>query len=265
MTGPLVVVERADAIAEVRIDRPDALNALSSRVLAELDAAFGTLAANPGVRAVVLTGTGERAFCAGADLHELDGLTAAEAHDLIRRGQRVMSAVESLGRPVIAMVNGLALGGGFELVLSCTFPVLSTRASLALPEAGLGLIPGYGGTQRLTRVVGSARAAYLMLSGERIDAERAHAMGLTPVAPVPPEELRARTFEIVETIASKGPTACLSILESLRLGRDPALELALAVEAGHAARAIVSTEAAEGVAAFREKRAPRFADGGGPA
>jgi enoyl-CoA hydratase len=258
VTDTLVAVTEVGPVTEIRIDRPETHNALNRQVLAELESAFAAVSADRSRRAVVVTGTGPRAFSAGADLHELEGLDLQQAHEVIRDGQRVMRAVECCPVPVLAAVNGWALGGGFELVLSCTLPVLATTASLGLPEAGLGLIPGYGGTQRLTRALGRVRAAQLMLTGERVDAARAYAWGLTAVEPVEPDGLLARAHDIAASIAARGPLACRSIIEAQRLGTDQGLELGLALETALAAAAIVGTESTEGVAAFREKRTPSF-------
>jgi enoyl-CoA hydratase len=218
--------------------------------------------ADPSVRVVVVTGAGEKAFSAGADLKELAGMSSDRAHETARTGQQVMRELERSAVPVIAAVNGVALGGGFELVLAATFPVLSTRASLGLPESGLGLIPGYGGTQRLPRAVGAHTAAHLMLTGARLDADRAYQLGLTPVPPVPPEELMAAATEIAQTIAAQGPLAVRSILAALDGGRDASLDAGLQLETGLAALAIGGAESDEGIAAFLQRRPANFADPG---
>ena len=232
-------------------------NALNAQVLAELDRAVAALPAD-GVRAAVLIGTGSRAFSAGADLDELAGLTAEQAHEVLSAGQAVLSRIERSPVPVIAAVNGLALGGGFELVLACTIPVLVEGAQLGLPEAGLGLMPGYGGTQRLARRVGAPVAAHAMLTGERIGADRAFALGLTPVAPVPGESLLDTALDLARTIAARGPRAVRAVLLALRHGADVPLEAGLAFESALAGLITGGDEAAEGIAAFKLRRKPSF-------
>ncbi|MGY1828669.1 enoyl-CoA hydratase/isomerase family protein [Blastococcus sp. SYSU DS0541] len=260
MSGSEVLeVLRDGPVATIRITRPEVHNALNARVLADLDAVVAALPAE-GVRAIVLTGSGHRAFSAGADLDELAGLSGDEAYDVLAAGQAVVGRVERCPVPVIAAVNGLALGGGFELVLACTFPVLADTAELGLPEAGLGLMPGYGGTQRLARRVGQPVAAHTMLTGARIAADRAHALGLTPVPPVPVEEVLATAQELAGRIAARGPRAVRAVLLALRHGGDTPLEAGLAFETALAGLVTGGAEAAEGIAAFKARRAPRFDD-----
>ncbi|WP_106815073.1 enoyl-CoA hydratase/isomerase family protein [Microbacterium timonense] len=261
MTDSIILSDRRDDVAILTINRPGVYNALNGAVLAGLESGLAEATAS-GARAVIVTGTGEKAFSAGADLDEFAGLDSATAQDRLLAGQRVMDAVESSTIPVIAAVNGVALGGGFELVLACTFSVLSTKASLGLPESGLGLIPGYGGTQRLPRAVGRAVAAHLMLSGARMGPDRAYQLGLTPVPPVEPEALLAEALGVAGTLTSKGPRAQRAILAALRTSAPSAMDLHL--EAVLGAIATGGSEAAEGIGAFREKRAPRFGEGGRP-
>lgn len=260
MTDREIVVEHRDgAIAVVRINRPHVHNALHAALIAELAATVSErLAADGSTRAIVLTGTGEKAFSAGADLRELDGLDAAGALRVMEAGQAAFRRIEQCRVPVIAAVNGLALGGGFELVLCCSFAVLSASASLGLPEAGLGLIPGYGGTQRLARAVGAATARYVMLTGSRLSADDAYRLGLSPVPPVPGPELLARATGLASEIAARAPAACAAILDLVGAGLDRPLDEGLARETRGAATAIASAEAAEGIAAFQQRRAPRF-------
>jgi len=258
----LVVVERdpARAVATVRINRPAVHNALNAALLDALGARIDELGRDGGVRAIVLTGTGEKAFSAGADLDELAPLSAESAHPVMTRGQAVIRGIERSPVPVIAAVNGLALGGGFELVLACSFALVSRTASLGLPEAGLGLIPGYGGTQRLARVAGPAVARHVMLTGSRLDAERAHQLGLAVLPPCEPADLLGEATRVAGTIAAKGPRAVRAILEAVDRGADLPLESGLALETGLAALAIGGSESDEGVAAFQGKRAPTFED-----
>ena len=266
---PPVIVERAGSVTTLTINRPEVYNALDSGVLHTLRANVLAAADDPSVRVVIITGSGEKAFSAGADLKELQGTGPDQALALMSSGQRAMRDIEGAPIPVIAAVNGVALGGGFELVLASTFAVLSTHASLGLPESGLGLIPGYGGTQRLPRAVGPRVAAHLMLTGSRLDAERAYGLGLTPVPPTAPEALQATARGIAEKVAAQGPRAVRSILAALEGGRDSSLDAGLQLETGLAALAVSGAESDEGVSAFLERRPPDFTDhapsGGGDA
>jgi enoyl-CoA hydratase len=258
MSEHYVVVERQGAVATVRIDRPSAYNALSAAILRRLGDEIAALAHAGEVRAIVLTGTGDKAFSAGADLDELAGLSADEATPVMRAGQAVMRSIEQCPVPVIAAVNGLALGGGFELVLACSFAVASTRAAFALPEARLGLIPGYGGTQRLTRVVGPAVARHAMLTGHRFDAERAYHLGITVLPPVEPADLMPSALSTAAEVVKRGPAACRAILDAVDFGLDSPLDAGLAMETRLAVTAIGGPESAEGVSAFQQKRKPAF-------
>lgn len=259
MSEEFVDVEQHGDVTMVRINRPEVHNALNAALLRRLGAEIAGLAGK--ARAIVLTGAGEKAFSAGADLDELATLDAETAHPVMRAGQEVIRGIEQSPVPVIAAVNGLALGGGFELVLACSFAVLSRKASLGLPEAGLGLIPGYGGTQRLARVAGSAVARHTMLTGSRIDAERAYQLGLAVLPPTEPDALLPTALEIAETVATRGPRACRAILEAVDTGMDMPLDAGLALETGLAALAVGGAESTEGVAAFRAKRVPEFGGG----
>ena len=252
-----LILEREAGVAVVTLNRPQVHNALNATLLGALGETIDDLSADSTVNAVVLTGAGERSFCAGADLEELGGLDARAAREHLRAGQAVMTRVASSRVPVISAVNGHALGGGFELVLATTFPVLSERASFGLPESGLGLIPGYGGTQRLPRLVGRACAAHVMLTGERLEARRAYELGLSPLPPVAPGELLEVALRTARTIAARGPWATAAILEAL-MTSSPAPAL-LDLESALAGVATASAEAAEGIAAFTERRSPVFA------
>ncbi|MFI5793471.1 enoyl-CoA hydratase/isomerase family protein [Streptomyces sp. NPDC051677] len=259
-----VLTERADGVLTVRINRPHAFNALDTEVLAGLQTAVSQAADDDTVRAVVVTGTGDKAFSAGADLKELSGIGPDAAHRAMEHGQHVLRSIEQTRVPVIAAVNGIALGGGFELVLAATFPVLSTTASLGLPESGLGLIPGYGGTQRLPRAVGARVATYLMLTGSRLDARRAYDLGLTPVPPVEPETLLKTATGIAARIAGQGPRAVRGIVRAVAAGQDAPLDTGLGVETALAALALAGEESTEGVNAFLERRPAAFTSPRGP-
>ena len=248
-------VDGAGPVATITIDRPQAHNALNAAILSELHDAVQALG-RTGVRAIILTGAGERAFSAGADLHELTDLDSTAASDFLAVGQRTMAALEASSVPVIAAVNGVALGGGFELVLASTFSVMADHSSVGLPESGLGLIPGYGGTQRLAAVIGRPAAAHVMLTGQRLSAQRCYELGLTPVPPVPVAELMSLARELAEQVAAKGPRAQAAILTAL--GAAAPRPEALALEAALAGIVTGSAESREGIAAFREKRTPDF-------
>ncbi|MGY4103747.1 enoyl-CoA hydratase/isomerase family protein [Nocardia sp. R16R-3T] len=253
-------IERADAVTTLMINRPEAYNALNTEVIEALLDAVTEAEADPAVRALVVTGSGEKAFSAGADLKELAGMGPDKARRVMSSGQQAFRAVERSAVPIIAAVNGVALGGGFEMMLAATLPVLSTKASLGLPESSLGLIPRYGGTQRLPRAVGQRVAAHLMLTGTRLDADRAYALGLTAVPPVAPEELMTTATAIAEKVAAQGPMAVRSILYALEVGRDAPLDTGLGVETGLAALAVAGDESTEGIGAFLERRPTKFAN-----
>lgn len=255
-----VLVEKQGAVVTWTINRPQSFNALDSDVLAALRHALDAAVADSSVRAVIVTGAGDKAFSAGADLKEIAEMTRPRALAVLSLGQEVLRSIERAPVPVIAAVNGLALGGGFELALAATVPVLSANASLGLPEAGLGLIPGYGGTQRLPRAVGARVAAHLMLTGGRLSAERAHELDLAPLPPVPGPELLPTARLVADQIADQGPRAARSILHALDMGRDAPLDAGLALETQLAADAIAGDESTEGVEAFLKRRRAVFPD-----
>ncbi|WP_345525391.1 enoyl-CoA hydratase/isomerase family protein [Nocardioides endophyticus] len=243
----------------MRINRPEVHNALNASVLAEIGKAHRRLTNDPVTRAIIVTGSGSRAFSAGADLAEIAELEAVEAESMLRAGGSVMSQIEQSSVPMIGAINGLALGGGFELALSLSFNISSVNASFGLPESGLGLIPGYGGTQRLALAVGTPQALHLMLSRERLDADRAYALGLTVAPPVAPDALMDAALRIAEAVADGGPHANAAILRSVRATRS-ADAVGLDIEVRAAAAAISSSEGREGIAAFRSRRTPQFPD-----
>ncbi len=257
MTFETLTVERDGAIATVSINRPKALNALNAAVLGELDALVSALAADESLRAVILTGAGDRSFVAGADIPEMKGLGGPEAAAFSRRGQAVFSAIEALEVPVIAAINGFALGGGLELALCAHIRVAARTAKLGLPEVTLGLIPGYGGTQRLPRLIGRGPALELILTGAFVDAERAAALGLVNRV-VDPEHLTAETRALADAIAKVGPRAVSAALGAVRRGLDLPLSEGLGAEADAFGALFETRDAAEGIAAFMEKRKPAF-------
>jgi enoyl-CoA hydratase len=250
--------EHFDAVCVLTINRPKAFNALTAQVVSDLVDAVNKAALDPAVHAVVITGVGDKAFSAGADLKELRTMDLQRAREVMTAGQHAFRDIETAAVPVITAVNGLALGGGFELVLASSFPVLSQNASLGLPEASLGLIPGYGGTQRLPDAIGFRAATHLMLTGARLSAGRAFDLGLTPVPPTAPDELMPTALDIARSISEKGPDAVRAILHAVQVGRDVSLDVGLAVETESAAVAIAGKESTEGITAFLEKRPASF-------
>lgn len=246
-----------EGVRWLSINRPDKLNALNGDVLAALEAAVAAARAAREVRVVVVTGVGEKAFVAGADIAQFRGLSTAQAADLARRGQRLFDAIERLPKPVIAAVNGFALGGGCELALACHLRVASSNARFGQPEVKLGLIPGYGGTQRLPRLVGRGRALQLLLTGQMIDAATALAWGLVNRV-VEPGTLEEAVNELAREILAVSPAAVRRCLEAVAVGLDAPLEKALEMEAALFGLCFGSPDAREGTEAFLAKRAPRF-------
>lgn len=254
----VVEIDTHGEVLVLTINRPEAFNALNAEVIEALRSRIVAAAGNPELRAVVITGAGPKAFCAGADLKELQDCDANQAAKILESGQSAFREIESAEIPVIAAVNGLALGGGFELILAADIPVLAANARLGLPETSLGLIPGYGGTQRLPRAGGDAVAAHLMLTGTKLDAHRAYALGITPIEPVDEGMAPQAAIAIAERICAQGPEAVKAVLRSIDRGRDASLDGGLQVETGLAALAVAGSESTEGIAAFLEKRPADF-------
>ncbi len=251
-----IEIRREGRLAWLTLNRPEALNALSVQVLADLDAALDEVAA-AGVDAVAITGAGEKAFVAGADIGELAELRGLGGRDFARRGQALFDKVENMPVPVIAAVNGYALGGGCELALACHLRVASEKAVLGLPEVTLGVIPGYGGTQRLPRLIGRGRALDMILTGRQVRAEEALRMGLVDRV-VPPGELTAAVEELAGTILKRGPLALRAALEAVRGGTQSSQAEGLRLEAQLFGLLCGSEDMIEGTAAFLEKRKAEF-------
>lgn len=251
-----VKVEVCEGVAEVTIDRQEALNALNSEVLDALETAFIALGRDPSIRAVILTGAG-KAFVAGADIKEMADFTPLQARAFAQNGQRVFNRIEEFPRPVIAAVNGFALGGGCELAMACDIRIASEKAKAGQPEVGLGVTPGFGGTQRLARLVGRSAAKYLLFTGEVIKADRGLAIGLFDEV-TPAENLMARCREIARTIAGKGPAAVSYCKQAVNLGVESDLAHGLSYEAELFAQTFATADQKEGMAAFVEKREARF-------
>jgi enoyl-CoA hydratase len=244
-------------VAVVTIDRPDKLNALNAEVVAELGQVFRDLREDEAVRGVILTGGGEKAFVAGADIGELAKMDSVSGVAVSRDGQEVFRMIERFPKPVLAAVGGYALGGGCELALACHLRLASENARFGLPEVGLGIIPGYGGTIRLARLVGLGRAIELTLTGEQIRAERAHEIGLVSGV-VPREELMDRARKLMGTITAKGPVAVRMALESIYGALDATTEEALRHESALFGILASTSDMKEGMSAFLEKRKPEF-------
>jgi enoyl-CoA hydratase len=258
MVYETLIYEVRDAIATVTLNRPQVLNALNTPVVDELENLFTEIRTSPAVRVVLLIGAGEKAFAAGADIQELAATDAQTGAAKARRGQLVFDLIEGCGKPVIALVNGFALGGGCELALACHLRLASERAKLGQPEVKLGLIPGYGGTQRLPRLVGPSRALRLLLTGEMIAAEEALRIGL--VDEVVPGEGRQPLLErghaLASTIAALPTLAIAGCLDAVRRGTTVSLRAGLETEAEIFGRLCATPDKAEGTAAFLEKRTP---------
>jgi len=252
-----IALERRGQVGWITVDRPDKLNALDEQVLRELEAAVEELSADPGVGALALTGAGAKAFVAGADIAGFVGLSPEQGNELARRGQSLFSRIEASKKPVLAAVNGFALGGGCELALACHLRLAAQGARFGQPEVKLGLIPGYGGTQRLSRLVGRGRALELLLTGGMIDAGTALAWGLVNRV-VAAEELLPATQKLAEEILAVSPFAVARCLEAVAGGLDLPLAQGLALEAGLFGACFASEDMAEGVGAFLAKRPPSF-------
>jgi enoyl-CoA hydratase len=253
-----VRVETQDGIRTITVDRPEKLNALNTEVMERLDAAFAEAAADEALRAVIVTGAGEKAFIAGADIGELARLTPVQGREHARRGQAVLDRLERMAVPTIAAINGYAYGGGLELALACALRVASENAKMGLPETSLGILPGYGGTQRLARAVGAARAAELVLTAEKgITAAEAHRLGLVNRVAPPGQALEAAKA-LARQIAANGPAACRYALEAIRRGLEMPTAEGLTLEATLFGLCAATEDMREGMAAFLEKRPARF-------
>ncbi|HEY0263011.1 MAG TPA: enoyl-CoA hydratase-related protein [Granulicella sp.] len=242
-------------VATITLNRPKVLNAFNTTMFDELEALFVALASDQTVRVILVSGAGEKAFAAGADISELESLGVVDGELKARRGQSVMRLIESCGKPVIALINGFAVGGGCELALACTLRLASETAKLGQPEVRLGLIPGWGGTQRLPRLIGQAAALKLLMTGEMISAAEALRIGLVDEV-VPADQLHARGQELARTILKAAPLAFTACLEAVRRGSHVELSDALDIEAEIFGRLCGTRDKDEGTAAFLAKRQP---------
>ena len=251
-----LLVERRGAVALLTINRPEKRNALNIQTRTEGAAALDELREDESVRVVVITGAGEKAFVAGADIGEFAGRTAVTQRDVMT-GRSLFTAVDTFPKPVVAMINGFCLGGGCELAMSCDLRIASEKARFGQPEINLGIIPGGGGTQRLTRLVGESKAMELILTGEMIDAQTALSLGLVNRV-VPHEELGAKTMELANLIAAKSPVALRMAKEAVKTAARSTLDEGLRREIDLFALCFSSEDKDEGVSAFLEKRRPEF-------
>ena len=257
MTYQNLKVETRDGVAVVTVNRPDKLNALNDATVAEIDAAFAAIAADPATRGVVLTGAGEKAFVAGADIAELATQSPVDGKERSIRGQRVLDRIERLGKPVIAAVNGFALGGGCELALACHVRVASENAKLGTPEVKLGIMCGYAGTQRLPRLVGKGRALEMLLTGEMVDAAEALRIGLVNRV-VPREKLLAEAEGLMRKMLANGPVSLRFTLEAVNDGLETGFDEAQRQEATLFGLICTTEDMKEGTKAFLDKRPARF-------
>src|SRR5271156_370307 len=252
-----VLYETKGAIAYVTVNRPKVLNSLNTPTWSDLRRAFEHARDDAGVRGAILTGAGAKAFIAGADISELAQVTAFEAEQSSRLGQAVLDLIENLGKPVVAAVNGFALGGGCETAMACTIRIAVDTAKFGQPEVALGLLPGGGGTQRLPRLVGKGRALQLILSGEMIDAREAYRIGLVNEI-VPAAELIGRAEAILRKIGANAPIAVRFSLEAVNKGLETGQAEGLLLEASYFGLCAATEDKKEGTSAFLEKRAPQF-------
>jgi enoyl-CoA hydratase len=252
-----VLYEKKRSIAYITVNRPKVLNALNTPTWADLRTAFEDARDDDAVRGVILTGAGDKAFIAGADIGELAQAAAFQAQQSSRFGQQVLDLVENLGKPVVAAINGFALGGGCETAMACTIRIAVEMARFGQPEVALGLVPGGGGTQRLPRLVGKGRALQLILSGDMIDAHEAHRIGLVNEI-VPATELITRAEAILNKIAANGPIAVKLSLDAVNKGMETSQSEGLLLEAAYFGLCASTEDKREGTTAFLEKRAPLF-------
>lgn len=257
MTYQNLLVSKTDKIAQVTINRPKQLNALNKQTIEELNLAFSELEKDNEIRVIILTGSGEKAFVAGADIKEFADFSISEGTDLAAKGQDLLfNFIQDLKKPVIAAINGFALGGGLELAMSCHIRVASTNARMGLPETSLGVIPGYGGTQRLAQLIGKGRAMEMIFTAEMVKAERAYEIGLINHL-VSPEELIEKSEEIANRICKNSPMAIASAICSVNAGFTANLD-GLKIEIEEFGKCFGTTDFKEGTSAFLEKRKANF-------
>jgi enoyl-CoA hydratase len=252
-----LLCEKRDGIAYITLNRPQKLNALNRKVMEELKACFEDAGRDQEVKAVILTGSGEKAFVAGADINELAVQSPMEGKETALAGQRILRSIENLGKPVIAAVNGFAFGGGCELAMACTLRIASENARMGQPEVKLGIIPGYAGTQRLSRLVGKGRAMELILSGEAVTAQEAYRIGLVNQV-VPAKDLMAAAETLARKIMANGPLAVKLAMEAVNHGMEMTQEEGEFLEATLFGLCCTTADMKEGTRAFLEKRPAKF-------
>lgn len=255
MTFDNLLLERDGAVAIVTLNRPKVLNALNHQTLAELSACMASLKADEGVRAIILTGSGEKSFVAGADINELATQSPVEGQAHARRGQLILDAIEQLGKPVIAAINGFALGGGCELAMACTIRLAADSARFGQPEINLGLMPGYAGSQRLPRLVGKGIAMEMLLTGDIVGAQRAYEIGLVNRV-VPAAELMTEARALAQTLAAKAPIAVGFIIDAVNQGLEAPFAVGEYLETSLFGTIASSEDMREGTKAFLDKRKP---------
>lgn len=253
----IVTLKKEGKIATITVDRPDALNALNSDVLTQLKEAADKVSKDKDIYVVIVTGSGEKAFVAGADIKEMLGKTPLDMRKFTILGHEVMNSIANMEKPVIAAVNGYALGGGLELALACDIRIASENAKLGVPEVKLGIFPGFGGTQRLTTVVGKGRAAELVFTGKMIDAKEAESMGLVNRV-VPPDQLAKEVDQLAQAIAKNGPIGVRLSKSAINAALETGLYEGLAYERELVSLAFSTEDKEEGMKAFLEKRDPKF-------
>jgi len=252
-----IIYEKSEGIATITLNRPEALNALSKEVINEVLQALEDIRADENIRVVVLTGAGEKAFSAGADIKTMKGMNALKGRELSLMGARLCSALENLEKPVIAAINGYALGGGLEVAMACDLRVTSDRARMGQTEINIGLIPGWGGTQRLTRLIGKTKAKELVFTGKMIDAKTAEQLGLVNMV-FSADEFREKVREFAKELTTKAPVALKVAKELIDKGADISLDAAIALEREGIGVVASTEDLQEGVSAFTEKRKPEF-------
>jgi enoyl-CoA hydratase len=257
MSDDVVLVKKDGPIAVVTINRPKALNALNSAVLDALGSAADDLAADDAIRVVIVTGSGEKSFVAGADISEMVEMTPLQAREFMSKGHRVMNRLQYMEKPVIAAINGFCLGGGLELAMACDIRYASEKARIGLPEVGLGIHPGFGGTQRLPRLVGQGKASEMVFTGKHIKADEAFQIGLVQKV-APPEKLMEEVMGLAKTICKQGPVAVKMAKASVNQGLATDFRSGLKFEIQSVAQTFATEDLKEGMKAFLEKRKPEF-------
>jgi enoyl-CoA hydratase len=252
-----ILYEKTEAIATITLNRPEALNALSKEVITEILQALEDIEKDENTNVVILTGAGEKAFSAGADIKTMQGMNALKARELSTMGGKLCHALENLEKPVIAAINGYALGGGLEIAMACDIRIATENARMGQTEINIGLIPGWGGTQRLTRLIGKTKAKELVFTGKMIDAKTAEQLGLINMA-VPPDKFKETVKQFATELAQKAPVAIKVIKALINKGEDASLDSALALEREGIGIVGSTEDLQEGVKAFTEKRKPAF-------